>query len=162
MFSAFTNSMKIPELRSRILASSSADDAVDSLRAAGYAGGESLFAAFEQWLSETHGSPVDVAEMDLGKFGSTAQRFFRDAGWGEMQLSHDEDDDVATLTITNCWEAPLGNGCHIYTGILASFFGRVAGYPIAVLETSCSPDGSCEFMIGNEQVMTRRWEQLNG
>jgi predicted hydrocarbon binding protein len=100
--------------------------------------------------------------MPLSEFGDTAAHFFRDAGWGEISFSHDEDDDVAKVSVTDCWEAELGEGCHIYTGVLASFFGKVAGYPIAVLETSCSSDGHCEFLIGNSDVMNHRWEQLMG
>jgi predicted hydrocarbon binding protein len=148
------------EMRSRILASASGDDAVDALREAGYAGGESVFASFEQWLSETRGSQIDVSEMPMSEFSTAATHFFRNAGWGEVTLSHDEDDDVAHVTVDNCWEAEAGDGCHIYTGILASFFGRVAGYPIAVLETACSPEGHCEFLIGNEEVMNHRWELM--
>ena len=148
------------ELRSKVLASSNADDAVNSLREAGYSGGESVFAAFEQWLSEADAT-TNVDDMPLNEFAEKITQFFRDAGWGEIQFTSDEDDDVAKVTVTNCWEAELGDGCHIYTGVLASFFGRVAKYPVAVLETSCSPDGHCEFLIGNTDVMNHRWEQLN-
>jgi len=149
------------ELRARILASPGSDDAVDSLRAAGYAGGESVYAAFEEWLREENPGAV-VEEMSLINFGDKMTRFFRDAGWGEIYFTYDEDDDVAKVSVTDCWEAELGDGCHIYTGVLASFFGKVAGYPIAVLETSCSPDGRCDFLLGNTEVMNYRWEQLQG
>ena len=148
------------ELRSKVLASSNSDDAVNALREAGYSGGESVFAAFEQWLRETDAN-ANVDDMPLAEFGQKITQFFRDAGWGDIDFSHDEDEDVARVTVNNCWEAELGDGCHIYTGVLASFFGKVAGYPIAVLETACSPDGHCEFLIGNTDVMNHRWEQLN-
>jgi predicted hydrocarbon binding protein len=147
------------DLRSRVLASSSSDDAVDALREAGYSGGESVYEAFEQWLREADEN-ADVNEMQISEFGTKMTQFFRDAGWGEIDFSQDDDDDVAKVTVNNCWEAELGDGCHIYTGVLASFFGRVAGYPIAVLETVCSPDGHCEFLIGNSDVMNQRWKQL--
>src|SRR3954468_2339519 len=110
------------ELRSKVLASADSEDAVNALREAGYAGGESVFAAFEQWLGETHGSAVDVSEMPLSEFRDTVAHFFRDAGWGDVSFSHDEEDDVARISVNNCWEAELGDGCHIYTGVLASFF----------------------------------------
>ena len=147
------------ELRSKVLASSNSEDAVDALRQAGYSGGESVFEAFEQWLREGDAN-ASVEEMSLTEFGDKITRFFRDAGWGDIHFSHDEDDDVAKLSVRNCWEAELGDGCHIYTGVLASFFGKVAGYPIAVLETECSTDG-CEFLLGNTDVINHRWEQLN-
>jgi predicted hydrocarbon binding protein len=148
------------ELRSKILASANSEDAVNSLREAGYSGGESVYAAFEQWLGESGGNS-SVEEMSLSDFRENITRFFRDAGWGEIVLSQDEEDDVAKLSVSNCWEAELGDGCHIYTGVLASFFGRVAGYPIAVLETSCSADGECEFLLGNTEMMNHRWEELS-
>ena len=72
------------ELRSRILASNDAEDAVAALRDAGYAGGESVYAAFEQWLAESHATSVDAGELNLDEFGEASSKFFRDAGWGDM------------------------------------------------------------------------------
>src|SRR5665647_1159366 len=123
------------QLRSAILSSAQPGDAVAALRESGYAGGESIHSAFERWLVETGVSRTsDSGELPLEQFGDRAATFFRDAGWGDVEFSHDEDDGVAMVDITNCWEA-AGNestedpGCQVTTGMLASFFGKIAGYP---------------------------------
>ncbi len=157
------------ELRSAVLASAEAEAAVNSLREAGFAGGESVHAAFQQWLTESSddaaGGESDPAELPLDEFGDRAATFFHDAGWGDVSLSHDDDEGVAILDIVNCWEgggSAAGQGCHITTGLLAAFFGRIAGYPVAVLESECCEGGSsrCRFLMGNAEVMNRKWESM--
>jgi predicted hydrocarbon binding protein len=156
------------ELRSAVLASSEADAAVAALREAGYAGGDSVLAAFEQWLGETGSEPVDRADsrdLQMDEFRERASDFFRNAGWGELTFSDDESEGVASVTIDGCWEAgdaSTHTGCHITTGMLAAFFGQIAGYPVAVLETHCgSDDGSaCQFLIGNTEMMNYKWEEM--
>lgn len=155
------------QLRSAILSSGSASDAVTALREAGYAGGEAIHSAFERWLVETGAADApDSGDLPLEQFGSRAATFFCDAGWGDVQFSHDEEEGVAMIDITSCWEA-CGNdsedpGCQVTTGMLASFFGKIAGYPVAVLETECCHgNGSrCRFVMGNADVMNYKWEQI--
>lgn len=154
-------------LRSAVLSSSAPEDAVNSLRESGYAGGDAVFAAFEQWLGESSGgAAVDVGEMPLDEFGEKAAKYFRDAGWGDVTFSHDETEGVAIVEISDCWESSdggsQGNGCQVTTGLLAAFFGRVAEYPVAVLETECC-DGegtSCRFLLGNAETMEYKWNEL--
>ncbi len=158
------------QLRSAALSASATDAAVTALREAGFAGGEAVHSAFEEWLAESSGDPAagtrDAAELSLEEFGDGATRFFRSAGWGDVVLSQDDEEGVAIVDITSCWEGDAGgsvSGCHITTGLLAAFFGRVAGYPVAVLETECcAGDGSrrCRFMMGNAEVMNYKWEQM--
>ena len=82
-----------------------------------------------------------------------------------MSFADDEAEGVAVVEIGNCWEAggdgAHSTGCQITTGLLASFFGKIAGYPVAVLETECSSDGAiqCRFLLGNEEVMNYRWQE---
>jgi hypothetical protein len=47
-------------------------------------------------------------------------------------------------------------------GMLASFFGKLAGYPVSVMETECRSAGGdqCRFLLGNSEVMAYRWEKL--
>jgi predicted hydrocarbon binding protein len=149
------------ELRAAVLQSNDPDAAVSALREAGYAGGEAVHAAFEQWLAESGASP-DTGELALDEFGERAASFFRDAGWGHLTFSPDENEGVALLDIDNCWEAdadPEGGGCQITTGVLAAFFGKIAGYPVSVLETECSAGGRCQFMLGNAETMQYQWER---
>lgn len=160
------------ELRAAILASAGPDSAVNALREAGFAGGESVHAAFEQWLGESAddamagGASADASELLIDEFGERATGFFRDAGWGGVTFSRDDAGGVAIIDIVDCWEggvAAPGNGCHITTGLLAAFFGRLAGYPIAVLETECCEGEAsrCRFLMGNAEVMHNKWEALN-
>jgi predicted hydrocarbon binding protein len=167
------------ELRAATLAclataASGEADAVDALREAGYAGGDAIYAAFEHWLSETaqmlpeseirSGTAADLA---LDYFGDRVAEYFRAAGWGLLEFSPEQNEGVATLSLDNGWEVNPGAGetkpsCHVTTGMLAAFFGRVAGYPVAVMETECSSAGAerCRFLLGNTEVMTFKWEQL--
>lgn len=158
------------ELRSAVLASSAPDAAVSALREAGFAGGDSVYTAFGQWLAETGESaspPPDAGDLPIDEFGPSVGRFFRDAGWGDVLFSEDEAEGVAIVDVTSCWEATAegssaGQGCHITTGLLSAFFGRIAGYPVAVLETECCDgDGSrCRFLLGNADVMNYKWEEM--
>jgi predicted hydrocarbon binding protein len=149
------------ELRSQVLAGGDSDAAVNALREAGYAGGDSVYDAFEQWLSD-RGEVAVTADLSLDDFGEKASEFFRSAGWGGLTFSHDESEGIAMVDIEGCWEAAGSAdepaGCHITTGVLAAFFGKVAGYPVSVMETECSENGRCRFVLGNSEVMQYRWE----
>ncbi|HEX6573353.1 MAG TPA: hypothetical protein VF042_00160 [Gemmatimonadaceae bacterium] len=155
------------ELRAAVLSSSDPDAAVNALREAGYAGGESVHEAFERWLAEAYGNSdrFDSGELSLSEFGDRTAKFFRDAGWGTVTFSGDDSEGTATVDIEDCWEGPVAGdaGCQITTGLLAAFFGRVAGYPIAVLETECCSgrSGRCRFLLGNAEVMAAKWEELS-
>ena len=145
------------ELRSHVLARGDDDAAVNGLREAGYAGGEAIYEAFEQWL-EARGDGNGAADLPLSDFSEKVGEFFRNAGWGELSFSHEESEGVAMIDVENCWESDDASGCHITTGALAAFFGKVAGYPISVMETECSEGGRCRFVLGNAEVMQYRWE----
>ncbi len=155
-------------LRSAVLASGDASGSVAALREAGYAGGDSVHSAFERWLAESAAATSsDAADLRLSEFGDIASRFFRDAGWGDVIFSHDEEEGVAIVDITHCWEGAGSDsdddpGCQLTTGMLASFFGKIAGYPVAVLETECCHGAvsRCRFMMGNSEVMTQKWQQM--
>ncbi|HEY4955732.1 MAG TPA: 4-vinyl reductase [Gemmatimonadaceae bacterium] len=163
------------ELRAAILASIATGtggdtEGIDALRAAGYAGGEAVYDAFEHWLAEdatssvSSGSPQDLT---LPEFGELAARYFHAAGWGLVEFDPGREQRVATLAMEDCWEADsAGNeaapSCHVTTGMLAAFFGRLAGYPISVMEIECCSAGAecCRFLLGNAEVMAFKWEQL--
>src|SRR5215210_5519511 len=155
------------ELRGATLAALSARpsgeaDAVDALREAGYAGGDAVYEAFESWLREMDRSAAP--DLTLDEFGERAAEYFRAAGWGDVEFDSRQDDGIAMLTIADCWEVAGGGGqrapsCHVTTGMLAAFFGRLAGYPVSVLETKCCSSGAarCAFMLGNADMMTFKW-----
>ncbi len=150
------------ELRRAVLESSDADRAVGALRDAGYAGGDAVFEAFENWLGESGGG--SASDLPLEQFGDSAAAFFRNAGWGNVAFSHDEGEGVAIVDISSCWEGGAGGdaGCQLTTGLIASFFGKIAGYPVAVLETECcaGADSRCRFLMGNAETMQAKWDAL--
>lgn len=159
------------ELRGATLASLSARpsgeaDAVDALREAGYAGGQAVYEAFEQWLREMESSVAP--DLTLDEFGERAAEYFRAAGWGLVEFDSRHDDGIATMTIADCWEvdssaAEGAPSCHVTTGMLAAFFGQLAGYPVSVMETECCSTGAerCSFMLGNSDVIAFKWEALH-
>jgi len=164
------------ELRAATLACLSAGptgeaDAVDALREAGYAGGQAVYEAFEQWLAETsvssdEGDRRSAPDLTIEEFGDRVAAYFRAAGWGDVEFDSEQKDGVATLTMENCWEVDAAGSsapsCHVTTGMLAAFFGRLAGYPVAVLEAECCSAGAnrCRFLLGNAEVMAFKWEEL--
>lgn len=162
------------ELRAGLLAAhADSPDGVDALRAAGYSGGDAVYDAFEQWLAEGANADSDstnrsAADLTLQEFGAQAARYFQAAGWGNVQFNPEHEQGVASLTMEHCWEADLGGGgesapaCHVTTGMLAAFFGRLAGYPVSVMEIECCSAGAekCRFLLGNADVMAFKWEQL--
>jgi len=145
-------------------------DGVDALRAAGYAGGEAVYDAFEQWLAEGQGAGATnrvAPELTLPEFGEQAARYFHAAGWGRVDFNATREEGVASLTMDQCWEADAEGSepapsCHVTTGMLAAFFGRLAGYPVSVMEIECCSSGAarCRFLLGNSEVMAFKWEQL--
>jgi len=163
------------ELRAGTLSSHAAGpgsetNGVDALRAAGYAGGDAVYDAFEQWLAEGQGSGAPnraAPELTLQEFGEQAARYFHAAGWGRVEFNAAHEEGVASLTMDQCWEADTGRSepapsCHVTTGMLAAFFGRLAGYPVSVMEIECCSSGAerCRFLLGNAEVMAFKWEQL--
>jgi predicted hydrocarbon binding protein len=159
------------ELRAATLACISAGqageaDAVEALRAAGFAGGWAMYEAFGQWLTESDGS-ANAAELTIEEFGDRAARYFRDAGWGRVDFDATTEEGVASISMEDCWEAAAEAGlaapsCHVTTGMLAAFFGKLAGYPVAVMETECRSANAerCRFLLGNSEVMAVKWAEL--
>src|SRR5437016_11496593 len=103
-------------------------NAAGLLQESGYAGGPALYEAFTAWLA-AHGYPTPD-QVAASHFAERVTEFFRDTGWGSLELtsvgtvvaldSHDwvEADPASPL------EFP---GCYYSSGVLADFFGRLAG-----------------------------------
>lgn len=132
---------------------------------AGYAGGAALFEAFRGWL-ETRGAGAPES-LSFEQFQRLASEFFREAGWGTLSVGtlHDA---VATLDSPDWGEATPGAGveypcCHLSTGMLADFFGRVADAPLAVMEVECRSTGAdrCRFLLGSAEVLQAVYEGMS-
>lgn len=127
------------------------------LQEAGYAGGNALYQAFTRWAAK-RGLPVPE-NMPAPEFEQRATEFFAELGWGAMSVGtlHDA---VITLDSSNWAEADPSSamqfpGCYLSSGLLADFFGRIAGTPLAVMEVECRSMGSqrCRFLLGSTETM---------
>ena len=134
------------------------------LQEAGYAGGETLFAAFRGWLS-ARGEQAPES-LTLERFEELATGYFRDAGWGSLSVGSLRS-AVAVLDSPDWGEADPDSGmeqpaCHFTTGMFADFFGRIADAQLAVLEVECRSTGAhrCRFLIGNAEVMEHVYDTL--
>jgi predicted hydrocarbon binding protein len=134
------------------------------LQEAGYAGGDSVFTAFREWLAKQ--GVGDAESLDMEEFQSRAGEFFREMGWGSLAITplHDV---VAMVDSTDWAEADPAGGlqypaCHYTTGLFADFFGRTAEAPLAVLEVECQSSGShrCRFLVGSAEVMGHLYERM--
>jgi predicted hydrocarbon binding protein len=138
-------------------------NAASLLQEAGYAGGPALFGAFERWLqARGAASPESLAAAE---FGVRAAEFFRDAGWGSIELGALE--TVATIDSADWAESdpayPLDfPGCYYTAGVLTDFFGRLAGEPLAVMEVECRSMGGdrCRFLVGSGETMQRVYDSM--
>jgi predicted hydrocarbon binding protein len=130
---------------------------VEGLRDAGYAAGSALFDAFAQWLEERgERAPTELSEY---QFGPLVSAFFVAAGWGQLDISQVSEAVMAIDAHEWCEADAEGGrelpGCHVSTGLLAGFFGRVAEAPLAVLEVECVSSGEhrCRFLIASLDVL---------
>lgn len=133
------------------------------LQQAGYAGGESVYQAFTRWLAAQR-LPAPEA-LDVPTFASSTSRFFAELGWGSLTMGGGS--PIATIDSVDWAEASGSSGlehpgCHLGTGLMAAFFGRVADQPLAVMEVECRSAGAprCRFLVGSAEVMQRVWEGM--
>lgn len=138
-------------------------DAAGYLQQAGYAGGDAVYDAFSNWLSAA-GHPAP-GSLDVAGFARLASEFFTDLGWGSFTFSSGT--PVATIESPDWVEANGMAGmeqpcCHVGTGLLAAFFGRVGDQPLAVMEVECRSTGAtqCRFLLGSADVMQAVWERM--
>ncbi|MBI2407704.1 MAG: hypothetical protein HYV19_05335 [Gemmatimonadetes bacterium] len=134
------------------------------LQEAGYAGGEPVFASFQAWLASRGGNADGIG---FAEFQGLAAEFFRDTGWGSLQVGtlHDV---VITLDSADWAEAdPSLNigfpACYYTMGLLADFFGRIAGAPLACYEVECRSNGAarCRFLLGSAEVIGAIYQRIS-
>lgn len=130
---------------------------MQTLRAAGDAGGSALLEAFAHWSKQS--SMDDLADLPVATFQERAAEFLRFCGWGDVSVGSDSD-TVIEVSITDCWETRRQHseqsGCHLTTGLLHGFFAALAGYELGVMELECAglgSGGSCRFVIGTPEMV---------
>ncbi|HEY0970972.1 MAG TPA: hypothetical protein VGE02_08380 [Gemmatimonadales bacterium] len=138
--------------------------AARALQEAGYPTGVAHAAAFREWLAARGEGEPD--SLPLSVFRDRVRELFASLGWGELVL-HTESEPASTLEATGWAEwRPRAEGeapaCHFTTGMLAGFFGDIAGHPLAVLEVepAVAEPGACRFLMGSEQVMHDVYQRL--
>jgi predicted hydrocarbon binding protein len=134
------------------------------LQEAGYAGGETMFSAFRDWLAARGADSPDKLPVDA--FAVQAGAFFGDCGWGRIDVTPVRD-VAATIDSPDWAEAdPAARldqpGCHFTSGLFADFFGRIANSTLAVLEVECRSCGAdqCRFVVGSADVMQHVYERM--
>ncbi len=139
-------------------------EAAACLQEAGYAGGHAVYASFERWLRSQ--GIEDPAELRMDDFQRLTSTYFRDAGWGSVELDalHDA---VAVVDSPDWGEADPDEhiehpACHFTTGMFADFFGHFSDVPLAVLEVECRSSGAprCRFLLGNDEVMRYVYDEM--
>ena len=134
------------------------------LQEAGYAGGSSLYQTFVTWSLERGHAPPET--MPTPEFEQRAGEFFRELGWGSVRVGtlHDS---VVTIDSPNWAEADPESpmqfpGCYLSSGMLADFFGRIAGKQLVSMEVECRSMGSerCRFLLGSAETLQHVYEEL--
>jgi predicted hydrocarbon binding protein len=134
------------------------------LQEAGYAGGNGLYQAFVSWSLE-RGHPLPET-MRAPEFEQRAAEFFRELGWGNVTVGTLQD-SVVTVDSANWAEADPASamqfpGCYLSAGMLADFFGRLAGNQLVAMEVECRSMGAerCRFLLGSGETMQHVYEAM--
>ncbi|MFA6168206.1 MAG: V4R domain-containing protein [Gemmatimonadaceae bacterium] len=134
------------------------------LQEAGYAGGDAIFTSFREWLAARGGNAEGVG---FAEFQGLAAEFFRDTGWGTLEIGT-LNDVVITLDSGDWAEAdPTLNvgfpACYYSMGLLADFFGRMAEAPLACYEVECRSNGAarCRFLLGSAEVIGQVYQRMS-
>jgi hypothetical protein len=138
---------------------------VAMLRDAGFTAGEGLYDSFGQWLEARGDVPAEYLPDD--RFGPLLGEFLAAAGWGTVRITAISD-AVMVVDTTEWAEATPESGavspsCHVGTGLLAGFLGKVANAPLSVLEVECRSTGAphCRFLVGSVDVMQYVYDAMS-
>jgi predicted hydrocarbon binding protein len=138
-------------------------NAAAALQEAGYAGGLALYDAFGRWL--TARGFAEPEALPAVEFGAQAGEFLRELGWGAIELG--SLGDVATVDAAEWAESDANYplefpGCYYTAGLLADFFGRLSGEPVAVMEVECRSMGAhrCRWLVGTGETMQHVYDQM--
>jgi len=134
------------------------------LQEAGYAGGPGLHAAFVRWCA-ARGYAVP-ADAPVSAFQQLAAEYFYELGWGSVAVStlHQS---VVTIDAADWAEADPASamqfpGCYLSSGLLADFFGRLAGAQLVPMEVECRSMGHerCRFLLGSAETVRHVYDAM--
>lgn len=125
------------------------------------------------WQKEwTHHYQQEVTTADFVYFEQWLRAAFSFYGWGELEL----DFSLQDQGVVQCWlkgsvlARLLGDledkyVCHIFAGMFASMFTKLAGRELDALEIACARSGAerCRFVVAMPEYIERaRRGQLEG
>jgi predicted hydrocarbon binding protein len=135
------------------------------LQEAGFAGGETLYRVYADWLRERLGVSRP-ASLDVRHLGQTLAGFFKEHGWGSVQVSP-LTPAVIAIDSTDWWEADGAAesaypSCHLSSGLLAEFLSRVSDTTLGVMEVECHArkDSRCRFLAGAPETLQILYERM--
>ena len=134
------------------------------LQEAGFASGEAMTAALQEYVHEQFGVEK-LQDLDEAFLGEALSGFFAARGWGELVVG-DLGAAVVTVDAADWAEAAPGGGpypsCHISAGLLADIFSRLAGGQFAAMEVECSSRGDkhCRFLLAAPETLTLVYERM--
>ncbi len=136
------------------------------LQEAGFAGGEALYVAYVAWLTDRY-EVTRPAALDVRHLGETLSAYFREIGWGPMQVAP-LTSAVIALDSADWWEADPHSGaaypaCYLSSGLLAEFLTRVSETPLGVMEVTCRSRGDklCRFLAGAPETLQILYQRMS-
>lgn len=134
------------------------------LQEAGYASGPALYQAFVNWCGKHgYGVPEEVAAAN---FTQLATLYFNELGWGAVTVSTISDSaftvDCAEWAESDPASGMQFPGCYLSSGMLADFFGRIAGAQLASMEVECRSMGHahCRFILGSAETIQHMYDAM--
>lgn len=143
----------LPALRRAVASGSDPLTAIQSLQAAGFETGGTLFGTLEAKMGR---ATDDVSEDD---FWRSLSSLLEDLGWGTVD--HEALHPGVGILFSPDWvegAEPSENGhptCSFSSGLLSGLLSSVAGGPVAVLQIACRAcgDDRCGFAFGSEKTI---------
>lgn len=143
------------------------EDGAAHLRDAGFATGEALAAQLRA-LQAQRGAPPPEA-LTLPAFNAATAALLNSTGWGALTV--DASRPTVTVLDASEWSEPgaasggasaRAPGAHFTTGLLAGFFGALAGEPLAVLEVEPAEPAAdrARFLMGSVEVVDQLFARL--
>ena len=148
----------------RSLLRDAGEAAVPILQEVGFAAGEGVYQAFGAWLARERGIDA-AAQLDAGQLDGALSTFFQTIGWGAVRVA--PLGNAALVLDSADWaEAEPGSAetpmCFFSSGMLADFFGRLSGEPVAVMEVECRSrnDARCRFLSAAPETLNAVYDQM--
>jgi predicted hydrocarbon binding protein len=136
------------------------------LQEAGFAAGEELYNAFVAWLKQAYGLD-QPANLDVKHLGGILTKFFQESGWGSLSVTS-LGPAIVALDSTDWSEADPTAGaqypsCHLSSGLLADFLGRVTNAQVGVMEVECLSSGAprCRFLAGSPETLETLYSRMS-